>query len=399
MASTNQYIKLFNRYFILVWLVSFFLNICQNVLNSTIPLYLTSINVSTSFAGFLGLPYAFCGILIRFIGGHWVDNRSRRSLLAFGCFGFGLSALFFGIIPSAISMVLMRAIHGLCFASGQLAGSTASADVTPDDQFTRGVGIYWIASALSFGLSGYIVTGLSKNGFLPVFFACALATVVAGFLALFCNYEKKWPRESTAAKDEISSETNKKRLLNYIEPAAAKPAILMFLMAIGNASASMYLLLFGETMAYRNTGMVMIVAAIGMAIGNLISGPLRDKTGTLISLLVAFLSGAFGFALMALVHTEITFYLGGFAFGFIQGILSPVLYALAVEKVPLHRRGASGGTIFFTLDLGIGFGSFLWGIVIEIGGFTSTFITVSIIFAVAAIFSVCFYGGISKESK
>ena len=87
--------KLLSKCFILVFLASLGLNLCQNILNNSVTLYVTSLGRSTGFAGFLGIPYAVMAILMRFVGGDWVDRRSRRSLLAFGCFGFAASALLF----------------------------------------------------------------------------------------------------------------------------------------------------------------------------------------------------------------------------------------------------------------------------------------------------------------
>ena len=83
--------------------------------------------------------------------------------------------------------------------------------------------------------------------------------------------------------------------------------------------------------------------------------------------------------------------IGGAAYGFIQGICMPVLYYLAVHKMPVHRRGVAGGTVYCLLDLGVGAGSFLWGVVIGAFGFTATFLSAAALLVLAAALSLAFY--------
>ena len=69
--------KLFNRYYICVWLGALCLLLVHNLLNNSLPLYLSSIGFSTSFSGLIGVPFAVFGIVGRLLGGYLVDTRSR----------------------------------------------------------------------------------------------------------------------------------------------------------------------------------------------------------------------------------------------------------------------------------------------------------------------------------
>ena len=381
--------KLFNKCFILVWLAALGLNITQNILNNSVSLFITSLGMSTGFAGFLGIPYAVCAILMRFIGGSWADRRSRRSLLVFGCMGFGISSLLFGFLPMAVSLVIFRAVHGFCFSAGQLACSTVNMDVTPPEKSTLGIGIFWVSTAVAFGAAGYMVTGLTSGGsYSPVFIACAVSGILAGIAGLFCDYEKGRRQTVSAANPSSDSYHG---ILRFIEPRAWRPSILMFLMAAANCSATLYLLLFAQERGYSNPGFAFLLAAFGMAVGNFFSDSLQRKIGARNLLILSFAFSAACYCLMGLLPSYLTYCFGGIACGYIQGICMPVLYYLGVKDMPSNRRGVSGGTVYFMLDLGVGIGSWLWGILIDAAGFSATYTAAGILFLTGAVCSLLFY--------
>ncbi len=390
--SAHTKAKLFTRYFILVWFASLGLNLCQNLLNNSITLFVTSLGRSTGFAGFLGIPYAVMAILMRFFGGSWADRRSRRSLLAFGCLGFGVTALLFGLIPAAGALVVFRAIHGMCFSAGQLACSTINVDVTPPERSRLGIGIFWVSSAVSLGCAGYLVTALSSGGsYSPVFWVSAACGVGAGILALLCNYEKKSPAAQPRANADESAAPAVRGARRFVEPAAFRPAALIFLMAIATSCVSLYLLMFAREAGYSNAGLAMVFATLGMAAGNLASDWFQHKLGARWTLVFAFTVCGVGLTSTALWHNMTTYLIGGTAYGFIQGICMPVLYYLAVHKMPVHRRGVAGGTVYCMLDLGIGVGSYVWGVVIELAGFTATFLSAAGALLLGAVLTLLFY--------
>lgn len=65
------------------------------------------------------------------------------------------------------------------------------------------------------------------------------------------------------------------------------------------------------------------------------------------------LSGAL-IALIALVPSQATFYLGGVGFGMAQGFSFPILTLLAVDNVPQNHRGTANSTMLMAGDLGVG---------------------------------------------
>lgn len=382
--------RLFNRYFILVWITALGLNLTQNMLNNAVTLYVTSLGMTTGFAGTLGIPYAIAAIFMRFVGGTWIDRHSRRSLLVVGCFTFGVTAILFGLIPSVWALLLFRGLHGFSYSSGQLAASTVNVDVTPPEKRDVGIGVFWVSSAVSLGCAGYLVTGLTAGGsYMPLFLTCGAISLTVAVVALFCNYEKKGG--VAGARKNAGSAGIYRGIRRFVEPAAFRPAMLMFMEAVGISCAALYLLKFAQEMDYSNAALALVLATGGMAVGNLSSGRLTRWLGARNALMLTFLVSGAGFALMVLVKSYATYLLGGVVYGFLQGVCLPVFSALAVRDMPVDRRGVAGGTVYCMLDLGMGIGTTLWGAVIGAFGFTVSFLGCAAVLVLAMLLAFLFY--------
>jgi MFS family permease len=95
-----------------------------------------------------------------------------------------------------------------------------------------------------------------------------------------------------------------------------------------------------------------------------------------------------GILSLALTHSVILFMFAGAAFGLSNGVCSPLLYAMAVEDLPAWRRGVGGSTLFVMLDLGMGGGAFVWGLMIKYaGGYNVMYICAAATQILAAILS------------
>lgn len=389
----KQDTRVFNRYFVLIWFASLGVNLCQNVLNQTVSLFVTASGLSTGFAGFLAIPYAVMAMLMRFVGGAWIDARSRRSLLLIGCFVFSVTTILFGALPTAFFLIVFRALHGFAYSSAQLAASTMNVDVTPPKKSKLGIGLFWVSSAASLCFSGYIVTGLSADGtYGKVIAAAAMMALAGGVLALLCNYEKKAPETALRPGTEDPA-PEYKGLLRFVEPSVYKPAILFFLMSAGISSASLYIIMFAKQMQYSHAGLVLVLATVGMTMGNLLSERLSEALGASRTLVLAFGIGVAGFAAMALWPHMGTFLLGGWAYGMVQGICMPVLYYLTIHKLPAHRRGVAGGTSYCMVDLGVGLGAYFWGLMIDWSGFSAMYLVSAGVLLLGLALSIVFFRG------
>lgn len=383
--------RLFNRYFILTLLIGLCINIGQSVTTNSVSVYIDSLDLSTSFTGFIGIPYAILAIVSRIISGYYADNRGRRFVMVIGCLIFAASSLVFGYIRSAFILLVVRSLQGAGYAFSFTGATAANIDVTPPGREKEGVGIFWVPLAIAIAISGEIVLLLSSDGSYSLVFLTAGIILAAGVVfALLCNYEKKNPvAGGTSGADDADKY---KGISKLIEPRALKAASIMLMYAIGISSITAFIMLFAATREYQNTGLFFTVAAVFMFVGNLASSALHKKLGAVATLCTSFALFAVLITATALIANEAVFLVTGAAYGYVQGIASPVLCSLVMEGLPADRRGAGSSTLYMMLDIGVGIGSFIWGIVIKLSGYTAVYCGAGLCAVAAIVLTMAFYG-------
>ena len=388
--------KLFNRYFILTLLIALCINIGQSIGNNAVSVYIDSLNMPTSFTGFIGIPYAIVAIISRIFSGYLADNKGRRMTMVFGCLLFAVSTLVFGLVRAAWLLVIFRSLQGAGYAFPFTGATAANLDVTPKGKEKLGVGIFWIPLAIAIAVSGKLVLTLSAGGsYTPVFVASGVILALGSVFSLFCTYEKKNPVARSANGGEG---VQYKGISKFVEVRALKAAAIMLTFAIAMSSITAFIMLFATVRNYANTGLFFTIGAVSMFVGNLASAKLHDKLGAVPTLITAFAFYGVMIVAMAFSASEAVFLVMAAAYGYIQGISSPVLCTLAVENLPADRRGAGSSTLYMMLDVGIGIGSFLWGIIIDISSYTVMYCGAGVFAALAIVLTLVFYGRKKKTA-
>lgn len=380
--------KLFNRYFILIWCSNLCLMIIQNLMCSGIPLFLDSRGFSTSFAGLLGIPFAVFGILSRTAGGYLMDRFSRRIVMVLGPLVMGTAALLFRLLPVAPLMLLFRGLHGTGFSMGQAGSSTATVDVTPKEKSSLGVGIFWVATALAIAGAGWLIQVLGGSGvYDSIFYVSFGFGLLGALLALLCNYESRQP----PVRRDIQSEAQPRGLQKFLDPAAARPAVIEFFVMLGVCCCNIFAFSYAVGQEYENPSAFMVIAALAMMASNLASDGLIRALGHRNLLVITMAASGALIALMALIPSQGTFYLGAVGFGMAQGFSFPILTLLAVDNVLQDHRGTANSTMLMAGDVGVGLGTFLWGVVIQFLGYYSAFALSGLALILSAVLGLAFY--------
>lgn len=378
--------KLFNRYFILIWCSNLCLMIIQNLMCSGIPLFLDSRGFSTSFAGLLGIPFAVFGILSRTAGGYLMDRFSRRIVMVLGPLVMGTAALLFRLLPVAPLMLLFRGLHGTGFSMGQAGSSTATVDVTPKEKSSLGVGIFWVATALAIAGAGWLIQVLGGNGvYDSIFYVSFGFGLLGALLALLCNYEDR----QVPVRRDVQSEAQPRGLRKFLDPAAARPAVIEFFVMLGVCCCNIFAFSYAVGQEYENPSAFMVIAALAMMVSNLASDGLIRALGHRNLLVITMAASGALIALMALIPSQGAFYLGAVGFGMAQGFSFPILTLLAVDNVPQDHRGTANSTMLMAGDVGVG--TFLWGVVIQFLGYYSAFALSGLALILSAVLGLAFY--------
>lgn len=373
--------KLWTRSFVLICMVCLFSGLAMNMLNSTLAKYIYSIYGNASFSGLLNAAFAIMAILGRLVSGNLSDRLGRRSLMIAGCLIFAAAAFCFGVFPWAAMLIIFRGLQGLGYSVTTTADYAAGADVIPPERLTEGIGYIGIGYCLATAVGPALALKLLLyDGYMPMFAGAALMILIA----CGCAAAIRSPSASGAPPNTGSSGL---RLSKLIEPKALPATLIQFLNCMSFAAINSFIVLYGEALEYTHVSVFFTCMAAAMICTRLLSGRITDRTGPRYVVSVSFAMSILGFVLLLFVHSEPVFYLVGFLMGFSTGTANPVLQAVAIKASPVTRRGAASGTFQLSNDIANGLGALLWGLLIDLLGYTSMFVG-CIVFLVLALLCV-----------
>ena len=373
MKRTTRYLpdRLGNRYFIYCWLITFALQVGQNTYNSTMSVYAHSLGLSNAFAGSLFMPYLICAVIGRVLSGLIADARGRRLAMVLGCGAFLFGSVLFNIPKLAVLpfvMMMARGVHGFGYACANTAYSVASVDVTPPEKLSVGVGINWTAQGLAMALNGIFIAVLVTNDDYTVLFLTATALLIVSMLfSALCNYEGPGTEKRERKRITVKGLVN-----DMFERTALPYAFAALFFYLGVAALSLFSLAAAESRGIPHAGLFYTAGAVGSTACNIFLVRLQKRFGTLRVLLPVFFIMALSDVILSFCTTLPLFLLAGLFYGIGLGMM-PVLQSETVRHLPVLRRGAGTSTLFLAMDLGMGIGPTIWGIVSDAAGFTVSY--------------------------
>ncbi len=169
-----------------------------------------------------------------------------------------------------------------------------------------------------------------------------------------------------------------------IERTALFPSLVLALTAVTYASIVSFLPLYATRNGIENPGPFFTVYAVTLILSRGFTGQLSDKYGRGAVIIPGLGLAAVAMWLLSASATMPMLLLVAVLYGLAFASIQPALMALVVDKAPPTRRGAAMGTYSSAMDLGIGVGSVVWGVVAQVAGYEAMYVA-SGCFALAAL--------------
>lgn len=133
--------------------------------------------------------YSLVSFIMSPIWGAWSDKLGRRPIILTGIVGYAVSFFLFGIAQDLWLMYVSRLLAGLF--SGAVISCTVAyvADVTDEENRTKGMGLVGMAIGLGFVIGPGVGAALSLLGYSTPFFASSLLALLTFGLAFFYLHE------------------------------------------------------------------------------------------------------------------------------------------------------------------------------------------------------------------
>ncbi|WP_193312959.1 MFS transporter [Georgenia subflava] len=351
---TERRARLFTRPFVLLGLAELAYFAAAGVAVYALPLYVTGpLGSDTAGAGLAFGAFAVVALVARPFAGRATDTRGRRPLLLAGAL---LCAVCMALMPLAGSLagvVGLRLVLGLAEAAFFVAAVAALMDIAPRDRI--GEALSYNSLGLYLGLTAGPPLGellVRGAGFTAAWWAAALLAAVAAGLSVLVG-ETRTPGPAPAGERKLIHRPSVPVGLVFLASVVAMGGFLAFAA------------LHAETVRLENASLPLATYGVVVVVCRIAFATVPDRLPPLRLGAAALAAMAAGLLVLALSPTPAGAVAGAAVMGLGITFSTPALFAAIFAKAGPDERGAASGTASASIDLGLGIGPMLLGVVAQ----------------------------------
>jgi predicted MFS family arabinose efflux permease len=320
----------------------------------TLPLYVTGpVGSDKGGAGLAFGAFAISALVLRPFAGRLSDSRGRRPLLVGGAALCAIAMLLTAFVDSLALVVGLRLVLGVAEAAFFVASFAALADLAPPSRMGEALSYNSLGLYLGLALGPPLGEVLVETfNFAAAWYGAAGLSLIAVVVALGIG-ETRSPR---------SSADGPARLIHW---KAVPPAIGFFtsLAAIGGFLA--FASLQASAVGLANTSVPLFVYGVVVVAGRIAFAKVPDRLPSLPLGAAALAMIAGGLTATAIWTAPIGMVIGAVLLALGVTFSTPAFFAAVFATAAPSERGAASGTVSAFLDLGLGGGPILLGLVAE----------------------------------
>ncbi len=377
------------RDFVLLSISRFGIFFAFRQMQPVFPVYLASLGASGSLIGFVMASLTVTATISRPFVGLLIDRSGRKIFLLLGIGIFALSTLGYAWAPGIIFLVVFRILHGLGWSSCTTAVSTLAADIAPSNK--RGTMISYASLASNLGAALGPIAGFAayeRFGFHGMFLT------VFGVISLSVLF-------SIPIKDRHVPSPQERRRRSWLELLFVResllPAVTMSFIALGHVGVATYIPLYMLQQDLGNPALYFAMEGIVVLISRPIAGPLSDRFSRRAIILPGYTLILCGLVLVALAPSTSFLLIAAAINGVGIAFAHPGLMTLAIDQVPVGRRGLSMAQFQTFHDLGNVVGAITLGSLLDL--LDRNFSAMYLISAALVSLGLVLFGIFGKEQR
>jgi DHA1 family tetracycline resistance protein-like MFS transporter len=272
------------------------------------------------------------------------DRFGRRPVILLSCLGLSLDHVFMALAPTLELLLVGRVVSGVTSATISTARAYV-ADVSTPDQRARAFGIV----GMSFGIG--FVLGPAIGGFLGEvdprlpFWVSAAASLANALFGWFVLPESLPPERRMAFSWKRANPVGALRLLLSRRELPGLATIHFLVTLVQQVLPAVFVLYTAHRYGWnaRTIGLTLVALGVGSAlVQGLLVGPIVDRFGPRLTLIVGLMSGGLGMAIYALAPSGPWFWLGVPGL-MLWGMSGPALQQMMTRQVSASQQGQLQG--------------------------------------------------------
>lgn len=329
----------------------------------TLPMYVTGpVGSDKAGAGLAFGAFAVTALILRPFAGRLSDTRGRRPLLICGAL-VGAAAMLLTAHADALPMVVtLRLVLGVAEAAFFVASFAALADLAPPSRMGEALSYNSLGLYLGLALGPLLGDLLVQSlGFTAAWYGAATLLVLAATVAHGIG-ETRAPRPTTDGPAPLIHWKAVPAAVGFLASVVAMGGFLTFASlhadAVDLSPASVPIALYG---------FVVVVCRIAFA-------KVPDRLPALPLGAAALAVIAAGLVAMAMWSSPLGILAGAALMGLGVTFSTPAFFSAVFATAAPSERGAASGTASVALDLGVGGGPILLGLVAQGAGISTAFL-------------------------
>jgi MFS family permease len=337
-----------------------------------LPIYIKMIGGNLSLAGLVVSIYTIAALISRPFFAILIDRSGRKPILLFGLGLILVGCFFYRLVTIIGVLMVIRVIHGIGYSASSNATGTIVADIVPKERRAQGIGYYGFVTAASLALGPAVALLILHSTDIKTAFAVAAVFAAFGLAAsFFLSYENKPAfQRSEAAQTDSTQVVRAKPPLSYGYEKTALPAsMVMLFVAFAYSGIVTFLPTYAGTLGIEHISTYFVVYALVLLITRIMVDRITKTRDISVVLLPGVLLMAGAFILLGLGKTLPFFLIAAVFYGVGYGSVQPTLNAIVISACAPSKRSAANSTFFSAMDLGIGLGAMVWGMVSQAFGY------------------------------
>lgn len=345
---------------------------------------------SPAIAGLAASSFIIGSLVARFVAGGAMDRMGRKRLLIIGVVCEVVLSLLYLPEAGLASLFIIRILHGASYGICSNTVGTMVTALVPNARKGEGVGYYMLSVTLGAAIGPFLGIFLTQSfGFTLLFSVVAAVALLALAASLplkvteACSLKPSLaPSVSDTQKyaamktvqDSQKTLASALHLRNYVEFSVISIGVVCALLYFCYSSLLAFLTPFAAQSGLETAASFFFVMyALATFITRPFTGKLFDHKGDRAVMVPAFISFIIGMVLLGGVHTPATMFIAAALLGFGVGTVQASGLALAVRLADDERLSLANSTFYILLDVGVGIGPLLLGLVEPMWGYRGLF--------------------------
>jgi predicted MFS family arabinose efflux permease len=348
----------------------------------TLPIYLSRLGMTEAGIGILIGAFSVSSLILRpFVGRALLRVRERDFMIS-GALLFAVSSAAYLIAKPFWPFLIVRALQGIGLALFATASFTLVTRITPEAHRGQSISFFYLAINVAFALAPSFGMAIIRHfDFSSLFLVCAGLSLAALFISLRLKRLDLEQSETPLRKQPLLS--------REALPAGIMAFMGSFIWGAVTAFFSLYALHHGVA----NSGPFFAALAITLILARSLGGKILDLYPREKVILPCIIAQIVAMVLLAFSSSLPLFIVVAVIWGMGNAFYYPSLVAYSIDLAG-SSRGPAIATYMTLSDFGIGIGSVVMGIVLQMTNYTVMFLCLSLIGVIDLIY---FYFVITKR--